>query len=261
MALSTPESGSLPDVKLRLDHRPLYVQAEDALRELLESGTFQPGQQLPTEPDLAQQLGISRSTLREAMRTFEEQGWVTRRQGVGTFVNQSPPLVIESGLETLESIDSLVRRRGISMRTRSLQIEEEQVSADLADAMSLEAGDAVTIVTRTKMAAKRAVAYMVDALPRTIASPEDVLDGFQGSVLDFLLARPDLNVAHARADIVPMQADDFLADQLGISPGHVLLLLEETYYDNMGQVIDFSRNYFVPEFFKFHLVRSVDRRS
>ena len=54
------------------------------------------GERLPSEPELARQLGVSRATLREAMRTFEAQGLIRRRQGVGTFVvGQSP--VIESG--------------------------------------------------------------------------------------------------------------------------------------------------------------------
>ena len=76
--------------KLKLDHRPLYIRAVEVLRELLENGTYPPGSQLPPEPDLAQQLGISRSTLREAMRTFEERGRITRRRGIGTFVSQPP---------------------------------------------------------------------------------------------------------------------------------------------------------------------------
>src|SRR4030067_447479 len=63
-----------------------------------------PGERLPSEPVLAQQLGVSRATLREAMRTFETQGLIRRRQGSGTFVVGKVP-VIDSGLEILESLD------------------------------------------------------------------------------------------------------------------------------------------------------------
>ncbi|MEJ5226054.1 MAG: GntR family transcriptional regulator, partial [Anaerolineales bacterium] len=70
-----------------------------------------PGTRLPSEPELAKKLGVSRATLREAMRAFETQGLIRRRQGAGTFVVGQPP-VIESGLEVLESMLTLARRSG-----------------------------------------------------------------------------------------------------------------------------------------------------
>jgi GntR family transcriptional regulator len=85
--------------------------------------------------------------------------------------------------------------------------------------------------------------------------------GFQGSVLDYLLARGDLALAHARADILPVLPDENLLARLDLEPGAVLLLLEETLYTVGGEIIGFSRNYFVPEFFKFHVVRRVSRKT
>jgi GntR family transcriptional regulator len=240
-----------------LDNRPLYIRAEEALSALLEGGTYQPGDQLPPEPELAQQLGISRSTLREVMRTFEERGLITRRQGVGTFVNRPSPPIIDSGLETLESVDTLVRRRGITIQTRGLQIEEKPATPALAQVLNVAEGDALTVVTRTKIAAGQPVAYMADTLPASIVGLEDMQAGFQGSVLDYLLTRSDLAVAHVRADILPVCADEHQSAHLNLEPGTPLLLLEETLYTASGGIIGFSRNYFVPGFFKFHVVRRV----
>jgi GntR family transcriptional regulator len=245
----------------RLDNRPLYIRAEEALVALLESGDYQSGDQLPPEPELAGQLGISRSTLREVMRTFEERGLITRRQGVGTFVNQSSPLIIESGLETLESVDTLVCRRGMTIQTKDLHIQEQPATHDLATSLDVVRGTPLTVVTRTKVAAGRPVAYMLDALPASIVSVEAMRAGFQGSVLDYLLARDTLALSHARADILPVCADQHRSAHLDVEPGSVLLLLEETLYTSTGQIIGFSRNYFVPEFFKFHVVRRVPRKT
>jgi GntR family transcriptional regulator len=243
----------------KLDNRPLYIRAEEALVALLQGGTYQPGDQLPPEPELAQQLGISRSTLREVMRTFEERGLITRRQGVGTFINHTSPLVIDSGLETLESVDTLVRRRGLTIHTRDLNIQEEPAARDLVAALGVPGGTSLTVVTRTKVAAGQPVAYMLDALPASVVCAEDMRAGFQGSVLDYLLARGDLALAHARADILAIPAGADQAARLDLEPGTVLLLLEETLYAVSGEIIGFSRNYFVPGFFKFHVVRRVAR--
>jgi GntR family transcriptional regulator len=247
--------------RLRLDNRPLYIRAQEALIALLDSGTYQPGDQLPPEPELAQQLGISRSTLREAMRTFEERGLITRRQGVGTFVVRSSPLIIESGLETLESVDTLVRRRGMAIQTTNLHIQEKPAARELARLLGVAGRTPLTIVTRTKVAAGQPVAYMLDALPASIVSVEDMRSGFQGSVLDYLRTRGDLALSHARADILPVPADADQSAHLNLEAGTVLLLIEETLYTLTGEIIGFSRNYFVPEFFKFHVVRRVQRAT
>ena len=89
-----------------VEHNGMYGKSltnrlHENLRNLIES--TEPGDRLPSEPKLAKQMGVSRATLREAMRIFENQGIIHRRQGVGTFV-VPPSQVIETGLEVLESI-------------------------------------------------------------------------------------------------------------------------------------------------------------
>jgi len=77
-----------------------YQRLQIELAELIEKTV--PGDRLPSEPQLAQQMGVSRATLREAMRAFEGQGLIRRRQGIGTFV-VGRTSVIESGLEVLKA--------------------------------------------------------------------------------------------------------------------------------------------------------------
>src|SRR4030066_2203606 len=83
-----------------------------------------PGERLLTEPALAKQLNVSRATLREAMRTFETQGLIYRHQGSGTFVIH-PSQVINSGLEVLESIETLSKRIGLPVFMGDLKIEHQ----------------------------------------------------------------------------------------------------------------------------------------
>jgi len=240
--------------KIKSDSRPLYRQAEQALTELLQ--TYSPGDQLPPEPALAQSLGISRATLREAMRNLAEKGVVTRRQGRGTFFN-GPRLRIDSGLEALVSVDALAQSQGLQCSTTDLEITAEAADPDVAAALRLAPGDAVTAVRRIKVAEGRPVAYMVDVLPRSIATVEEVRAGFAGSVLDFLLARGRPVPSHAAANIVPLKAGRELAGRLGVSAGTVLLLLEEVVSTRDNIPINYSRNFFVPQYFQFHLLRRI----
>src|SRR5512137_171158 len=100
---------------------------------------------LPSEPDLAQQLGVSRATLREAMRSFEGRGLIRRRQGVGTFVVAQVP-VIESGLEVLESIETLARRTNLLVKMGELQVERIEANEDQATGLNVPVGTSLTRV-------------------------------------------------------------------------------------------------------------------
>ena len=244
-------------MKLRLDNRPLYVRAEEALKELL--GGYEAGDQLPPEPQLAEQLGISRSTLREALRSFEERGRIDRRQGVGTFVlAHSGTLLIESGLESLESIDSLARRKGLDVSNRNLSIREGVANAQVAETLNIAAGDPIIEVVRTKVTENRPVAHIIDIVPATIVQLEDLQEGFKGSMLDFLLERGSPALAYARARIIPTTAGHELAKKLEVSPKTNLQLIEETLYSVNNEPVGFAENYFIPGFFGFEVIRRIN---
>ncbi|GFP24310.1 GntR family transcriptional regulator, partial [Candidatus Hakubella thermalkaliphila] len=147
----------IPD--LERDYRPLYIRVQEALIELLDNQVYKPDDQLPSEPELAQKLGVSRATLREALRSLEERGIIIRKHGIGTFVS-SPVSLIESGLELLENIDSLARKRGFECLTQDLVIEREHASADIAAKLEIDEEDSVVVVRRTKVVDGEPMAYM-----------------------------------------------------------------------------------------------------
>jgi GntR family transcriptional regulator len=88
-----------------------------------------------------------------------------------------------------------------------------------------------------------------------LLAPEEIDEHFGGSVLDLLRQRENLQAAQAVADIVALDADRSLAEKLAVRRGQALLLIEEILFDDSGTPIEFSRNYFVPDFFRFHVVR------
>ena len=240
---------------LKTNRLSLSSQAQQYLLGLIQDGTLQPAAQLPSEADLATQLGISRPTLREALLNLEQEGIILRKHGVGTFVSPGYGRQLQSGLEHLDSILELAARQGMQLGFDALEIQEEPAGADLAGRLELPAGTLLTSIRRVIVVEQTPVAYMVDVVPSGILSPADVDDTFNGSVLDLLRQLPDLQVSQAVANIVSLCADSYLAGKLELEPGQAVLHLEELLLDDAGTPVEFSRNYFVPEFFRFHVVR------
>jgi GntR family transcriptional regulator len=284
LAVNQPGTGSRshPSNRLRADQRPLYVQASDALRQLVRSGGYAPGARLPSEIELSERLGISRPTLREALRMLEEEGTILRRHGVGTFVAQPVP-VIEGGLEVLESIERMAERHGLSTHMAEASIVER--AATPGELRALTAGSAsgqgdasapqgaasqtsgalagitplmgVTVATRVIVADGQRVAFLTDVVPQDLLRAAELGEGFHGSVLDVFLQRGWPQLAHSRTELVAEAAEDEVARWLHLQRGAPLLKLDAQLYAQDGRVVDYSLSYFVPGYFRFHVVRRV----
>jgi GntR family transcriptional regulator len=248
---------SFPKESRRTPQSP-RSQVNEALAALLNK--HQPGEQLPPEPQLAQQLGVSRATLREAMRSFELRGLLVRRHGVGTFVAQPPP-VIESGLEELESLDTLAQRIGLETRMGAAVIEEREATPDEAKRLQISPGVPVLAVARVMLAETQPIAYLVDVVPTTLLCKQDLEPAFNGSVLDLFLQRDEPTLSHSRTDIMAEAASATLARQLHLRRGDVVLKLEAQLIALDGRVVDYSLSYFVPGHFRFHVVRRVGKNN
>jgi GntR family transcriptional regulator len=214
------------------------------------------GERLPAEPDLARNLGVSRATLREAMRAFEGQGLIRRRQGVGTFVVGKAP-VIESGLEVLESIESLAARTGLDVSMGDLHISEARAGQDAGQVLNVLPEAMLVQVARVIQASGRPVAYLVDLLPEDVLIPEDLKHGFTGSVLDLLLKRGTPQLRRSVAEIRAVAAPAEIARALEIQRGDVLLMFVARLVTAEERVIDYSLSYFLPGYFRFEVVRRV----
>jgi GntR family transcriptional regulator len=220
-------------------------------------GKMEAGGRLPSEPDLARQMGVSRATLREAMRTFEVQGLIRRRQGSGTFVVGQVP-VIEAGLEVLESLETMAVRRGLEVSVSDLRVEAIAADEENAQGLGVPVGTPLTRVRRVIRENSRPVAYLADTLCSTALQPEQLGPEFKGSVLDFLLNRGDL-LSVSKAAITAVAAPADVAKALQIQRGDVLLQFISKLYRSDGTVLDYSWSYFIPGYFNFHVVRRVGR--
>src|SRR3990170_1898698 len=99
---------------------------EDLVRRI-EAGEWRPSERLPSEPDLAASLGVSRATLRDALRSLEEDGFVTRVQGSGTFVTHRPRL--RNNLDVNFGVTELIRSMGMRPGSAGVRTFEAEATA------------------------------------------------------------------------------------------------------------------------------------
>jgi GntR family transcriptional regulator len=140
---------------------PLYFKIYRALKEEIESGVYRVGDLLPSEEELEERFGASRTTIRNAMGELEKDGLVLRRRGKGTIV-QEPKTA--QNLNYISSFTETLREKGIEVGTGSLTVELISAPSKVAVALNLEKGGKVYLVQRTRIANGVPVAFMSNYL-------------------------------------------------------------------------------------------------
>jgi GntR family transcriptional regulator len=212
------------------------------------------GQRMLNEPALAKQLGVSRATLREAIRMFETQGLIRRRQGSGTYV-VGKVQAFDGNLEKLESLETMAQRLGREVSMSALNIEQISADKNLAAELNVAARARLSRIQRVICADGRPIAYLIDSLPEDVLHIDDLPANFRGSILDFLVERGD-NVKSSRAEVSAVGATAEIAKALEIQRGDVLLHFRSQLFDASGKVLDYSLSYFIPGYFHFHITQN-----
>jgi GntR family transcriptional regulator len=236
--------------QLRLDTRPLYLLVMDRIKEMIADGEWSPGTRLPSEFELSKMFGVSRATLREALRVLEEEGAVVRRHGIGTFIAERA--VVQAGIEQLFSVTEWIERANRRPGTIGLETAERMASEEDQNRFGLSEPEQFLFITRVRTADGDPVVYCEDRIPRSVLP--DGLHDFNGSIFDQLAAcgRP---IAYARTVIKPIANHDVVFPALGVRDGQALLLLEQMHFDLNDCPVLLSANYFRPDTFHFHVLR------
>lgn len=236
------------------DELSTYQRLQNELSALIENAPK--GTKLPSEPKLAEQLGVSRATLREAMRTFETQGLLRRRQGLGTFV-VGPTQVIESGLEVLESLETLAEKIDLDVTMGDYEIVSIEAKEKTAKKLDVSPGDTLVQVHRVILTEGSPVAFLVDILPEGVLCSHVLESNFTGSVLDLLINNGEPALSMSKTEISAINAPEDVAKALDIQRGDTLLLLKGVLYDQEGDPVDYSFSYFLPGYFRLHIIRKI----
>jgi DNA-binding GntR family transcriptional regulator len=221
----------------------------------ISDGKVRPGAQLPPEPQLAGELGVSRPTLREALRSLEDEGVVTRSRGSGTFLSHRPRL--RNNLDVNFGVTDAIRQAGMEPGQRNAVTSIVPVPEEERERLALHGGEQVVVVERVRTADGRPVVATRDVLPvRLVEGRPDLLPKLAEGSLYELMER-DLGVAihHGVASFTPVRATKALASQLRVSRGSMLLYLQQVDYDHEGRPVLSSHEHHVADAFEFTLVR------
>jgi GntR family transcriptional regulator len=226
----------------------------DVIAAAITTGEYSPGAQLPAEAQMASNLGVSRATLRDALRQLQDRGLIIRRHGRGTFVAKRP---IPKDLNRNFGITAMIRSGGYRPGTRGLEIRADAADRDLAESLGLAPGDPVTILERVRLADDRPVVWSRDVVPRRFLDVADAeaMSGDDVSLYGLLYKLHQVTVYRGIAELSPKPATASLAERLQVRRGAPLLYIKQVDYDGSGTPVLCSVEYHVSDWISFTLER------
>jgi GntR family transcriptional regulator len=231
-------------MKLHLDPSgpPAYAQIVDQLGEGIASGRLEPGMKLPTERELAAELGVSRMTVRQALNALTARGFLVRATGRrgGTFVAR-PKLVRDLG--TFMGLSEQLRRQGIRAGARVLSAQRRPATVAVAAALELAPRDRVTEIVRLRLADDEPFALERSIFP-VRRFPDLLAHDLEGSLYDVLDEAYGAAPWRAVERLEPVLASEFDAESLAVAPGSPLMLVERIAYADDGEPVEFARDLF-----------------
>ncbi|HET6749581.1 MAG TPA: GntR family transcriptional regulator [Actinomycetes bacterium] len=235
--------------------RLLSATVQDELRQRIDQGRLPAGSRLPSEPDLAAELQVSRATLREALRALEEEGLLRRRQGSGTYVADRPRMA--NSLDVNFGVTEAIRAAGMRAGIANGRHWVEPASAAEAARLELEPGQDVLVVERVRTAEDKPVVLSRDVVPsRLVGDRAQVVEQMLHASIYEVLER-DLGVVihHGVARFRPVRADHAVAGRLGVPRGELLLYLWQVDYAEDGAAVLSSHEFHLADAFDFTVVR------
>ena len=228
-----------------------YLIIMDNIKEEIDKGNFKPGERLPSEPELAKHFKVSRSTVREALRALEQENIITKKHGIGTFVNKKP--LYSSGIEELFSVTDLILRGGHTPGTRLIFSDYITPSVEEKEKLNLKNDEKILLVKRIRTSNQEPLVYCIDKIPEHLLPKGCTLD--RESIFHFLEDKANIKIDYATTNIETTHYLPEISDSLKCDEETPLLILKQSHYDENDQLVLYSINYFRSDNFSFHVFR------
>lgn len=142
---------------------PLYQKIEQDLREKIKSGTYGENDLIPTEMELSESYGVSRPTVRQAIQTLVNEGYLEKRRKRGTIVKKAK--IEQEFTRYIKSFDSEMSQRGMFPQTKVLTFTKTTATEEVAENLDLNVNDPVYKLTRLRFAEEKPVVFVTSFIP------------------------------------------------------------------------------------------------
>lgn len=196
-----------------MGHKPLYRQIADRIREQIARGELKPGDALPTESALQTEFGVSRVTVRQALRQLVEQQILESIQGSGTYVKEER---VNYDIFQLTSFDEKLSDRHVDTHSEVLIFEVIPADDFLQQQLQITPQDRVWHVKRVRYRKQKPMALEETWMPLALF-PDLTWQVMENSKYHFIEEVKKMVIDRSEQEIIPLMPTEEMSRLLNIS--------------------------------------------
>lgn len=221
----------------------------------IREGRFKDADKLPPETELAAELGISRTQLRDGLSILEQDGFITRRRGIGTVINRHV-VKVKTRMDLEVEFNVMVRLAGFESEMILLSVDVKTGDPHVTDKLEVPLNTPILTMSKLVTADGKPAIFCVDYVAFSIIKNFNYnREDLTLPVFHFLNKFCDTDVVMDLTVVKPILTDTFLSEMLQITEGTPLLLMEEQAYNIENKVVMYSDEYYANGFFEQTILR------
>ncbi|TWI86818.1 GntR family transcriptional regulator [Chitinophaga japonensis] len=235
---------------LKINHKsklPLHIQVEELLRNLVSQPEYQNGAFLPKEVELANRLGVSRNTIRQAANKLEYEGLLVRKKGVGTKVVRNH---LSTSLHDWQSFTKEMSKRGIVTSNLLLTLENVKAGEKIAAFFNIAPGTSVCKLSKLKGVDGEPIVYFESYFHPRITLTEN--DDLNRPLYQLLSEKFGIVVVRSSEHISALMAGK-VAKKLQVDPKSPILFRERFVYDPGDRPVEYNVGYYRSDKFTYSI--------
>ena len=218
-------------------HIPYYHQLLEIIKIKIKEGTWSPGDRIPSEAELCDTYGVSRTVVRQALRELESENIIIRRKGKGTFV--AKPKISEGLIQKLTGFYQDMTERGLVPGTKVLFQQIVPANQKIARYLDIPLGTEIVDIKRLRFIHDEPIQLVTTYIPRYLSPDLVNVELSKRSLYEYLETENGIKIARGIRYIEAVLANKEEADLLEIDEGDPLIMLDSVSYTETGQAIEY----------------------
>lgn len=235
--------------------QPLYIQIVRELENRIDEGAYPDGSRLSSEPELAEEFGVSRGTLREALGILEQDGYLSREHGKGSFIRTRNRVC--AGIEKLEPLIETIRAAGCQAGDRILDLRPVTLGRVECRMLGLAPDAPGFAVESIRTADGKPVIYCYDVMPLDVVGSPETMERRRSyeSLTEFLRGETPFVPLEYESTLTAVLAQPPVSGSLEIPDGVPLIRMSGVIRETHGRPLNYGTQYFNSDAYQFRLVR------